>query len=335
MSAPQIDIGDKRQLFSRFTAVISVCAAMFGIHLVTGFATLYVLAHKRHRPHSKKHLTYVFILLVLGFINFVFFVVTMRDGMTLISTNLETAYGNPDDIPTFALTHGVTAVLITVLTELYLVYRCFLIWERCYTVIFIPVLMFLATIALGILNLIDPPNTFANKQPLWDPTRTSAIFDVVPLSPFTFPIPVIYWALCLALNIGLTVLIVAKLLSRRSIVRRCFGAEHGSTYTGLAAMMVESSLLYSVVAGVGYPLLPQNLMGNNNMFSPLLAQSECIASELIILRFAMGRAWTEETASSLMQPPSPVEVKSDEKYADQNVALSISGDLNRSDSSVA
>lgn len=67
---------------------------------------------------------------------------------------------------------------------------------------------------------------------------------------------------------------MVKLLSRRSIVRRCFGAEHGNTHTGLAAMMIESSLLYSLVAGVGYPLLPQNLTGNNNMFSPLLAQSE-------------------------------------------------------------
>ncbi|TFL06623.1 hypothetical protein BDV98DRAFT_559725 [Pterulicium gracile] len=58
---------------------------MFGIHLVTGFAKLYVLFHKRRRPHSKKHLTYVVVLLVLGFINFVFFAVTnaRRDDLDL------------------------------------------------------------------------------------------------------------------------------------------------------------------------------------------------------------------------------------------------------------
>jgi hypothetical protein len=155
------------------------------------------------------------------------------------------------------------------------VYRCYIIWDKRWVIIILPVVILVAVIVLGCWNLASPPPTFAYSPPLWEnQERTSAVFDIVPLSPFTFPLPVIYWGLCLVLNIGLTLMIVVKLLQSRKVMQQCFGPSHGRIYIGLAAMLIESSLLYSLVTGVGYPLLPQKLMGNINMFSPLLAQSE-------------------------------------------------------------
>jgi hypothetical protein len=49
----------------------------------------------------------------------------------------------------------------------------------------------------------------------------------------------------LALNILVTILIVLRLLVCRSRINRVMGKTHGSQYTSLAAMIVESAAIYS------------------------------------------------------------------------------------------
>jgi hypothetical protein len=59
-----------------------------------------------------------------------------------------------------------------------------------------------------------------------------------------------FWAISLSLNMLLTGLILARLLSARSRAIATLGAEHGKTYTGIAAIMIESALLYAIVGFV-------------------------------------------------------------------------------------
>jgi hypothetical protein len=105
--------------------------------------------------------------------------------------------------------------------------------------------------------------------------------------------PLIYWLLALSFNIGLNALIILRLFRMRSKVRLALGNEYSQMYTGVAAMLFESSLLYTIVLVIAYWALPEG--GTANLFSPLVAQTECIASELIILRFALGRSLSKAT----------------------------------------
>lgn len=71
-------------------------------------------------------------------------------------------------------------------------------------------------------------------------------------------------------------LIIGRLLWLRSAVCRALGKEHRRVYTGLAAMLVESSLLYTIVLGIGYWALP-GMSGSTAMFSPLVTQTKVCA----------------------------------------------------------
>ncbi|TFK96249.1 hypothetical protein BDV98DRAFT_337288 [Pterulicium gracile] len=124
-------------------------------------------------------------------------------------------------------------------------------------------------------------------------------------------IPCLYWGLTLVYNIAANGLIVGRLLYLRARVVSVLGKEFGRLYTGLAAMLMESSALYSAVLILGYLLLPGGKWAAN-VFSPLVAQVQVschlacfalawtaqriltpvqvIAAELIILRFALGRS---------------------------------------------
>ena len=83
--------------------------------------------------------------------------------------------------------------------------------------------------ALGIMFLIQISTT--------NPYVTNGI-------NFTLP----YLSLSLALNIILTIAIVLRLLTFRRRVVTLLGSKHGSQYTSIAAMIVESAALYSTVS---------------------------------------------------------------------------------------
>ena len=61
---------------------------------------------------------------------------------------------------------------------------------------------------------------------------------------FTAP----YFWMSLSLNISMTIAICARLLYYRRRITRVLGPNHGTQYTSVAAMIVESSFLYSAFA---------------------------------------------------------------------------------------
>ena len=85
-------------------------------------------------------------------------------------------------------------------------------------------------------------------------------------SGINFTIP--YYSMSLALNILVTLLIVARLMLYRRRVRSALGSTHGMHYTSLAAMVVESagiysaySLLFLVPFAMNHPLAQLFLQG--------------------------------------------------------------------------
>lgn len=82
---------------------------------------------------------------------------------------------------------------------------------------------------------------------------------------------VIYGASSLLMTLMLTVLIVGRLLLLRHRLRTTLGTRHETPYLSVSAMLVESSLLYSVFALLFLVLFAKNDPGQNIIF-PVLGQ---------------------------------------------------------------
>lgn len=132
-----------------------------------------------------------------------------------------------------------------------------------------------------------------------------------------------YFSISIALNVMLTLLLVARLFYMSYSARRTIGGEHGRTYISIAAMLLESATPYAVVGllfiityardsnvqNLVLPVLSQ-IMVRCPSFSPgppimhggretldcrLTEPLQCISPEVIILRVAIGRA-TDSTS---------------------------------------
>jgi len=114
-----------------------------------------------------------------------------------------------------------------------------------------------------------------------------------------------YYIISLSINIMLTILITIRLLMYRRIVTVSLSADHAKHYLSLAAILVESAALYSVLAimfivtyAINNPL--------NQIFLGVASAAQQIASYLIIYRLADGRAWSTDTLASQSLPATAV-----------------------------
>ncbi|KAH8103707.1 hypothetical protein DFH11DRAFT_1734629 [Phellopilus nigrolimitatus] len=167
------------------------------------------------------------------------------------------------------------------------IYRFWLIYNFNYYIAFVPCLLLLGSVSMGIILLFQLTQPFAN---LWSTTAVN------------FGIP--YWSLSAGLNVLVTALIVARLFLIRARTRAVLSTHHARTYTGVAAMLVESAALYSAAALV---FVVAYARGSNvqNLVLPLLGQVQAVAPLLIMWRVARGQAIDREallTSSAAMTP---------------------------------
>lgn len=179
---------------------------------------------------------------------------------------------------------NVIMVLNAWLCDVINVWRCFVIYQGCtipaWVVNAIPMLLYLASIAFGILFL---------KQvgtPAQSPWLASGI-------NFTIP----YYAMSLALNILVTLLIVLRLLYHRHRITQAIGSGHGSQYTSLVAIIIESAAIYSSFAlaflvpfGLNSPVA--------QLFLQALSLIQGLTTFLIIFRIAQGKGYSEEAVTN-------------------------------------
>ncbi|KAF5310069.1 hypothetical protein D9619_010313 [Psilocybe cf. subviscida] len=166
------------------------------------------------------------------------------------------------------------------------VWRCMIIYRNCriptWIVMGIPCLAYLGSLTLGSLWLVQISSSLSS------PWLTNSV-------NFTPP----YFWLTISLNLTLTTAIVARLLVFRWRISKALGSRYGSHYTSIAAMLIESALIYSggallfiVPFGLNSPL--------SNMFIQVLAEIQIIAPLLIIYRVASGEAWSSNTTNQIM-----------------------------------
>ncbi|KAH9929362.1 uncharacterized protein B0H18DRAFT_1117406 [Fomitopsis serialis] len=184
---------------------------------------------------------------------------------------------------------NVAFVLTNWFADALLIWRCSVIYRGVGSNIWIPLLlpalMYLTELAMGFLWLIQIS------------TPASSPFQNGSASKINWTVP--YFSIAVSLNVVVTLMIAARLWLYRYRITSVLGMGHGSHYTGIAAMIVESAAIYSTFAllfiipfGVGNAIA--------NTFLQALSQVQIIAPLLIIYRVARGKGWTSNTSTAVM-----------------------------------
>jgi hypothetical protein len=185
---------------------------------------------------------------------------------------------------------NVSYVIANWLADGMVIYRFLVIFRNTrllplWVVMFIPVLAYMASFSLSVVWLIQ---VSAPASSPWSNVSGANAIN------FTGP----YFWMSLSLNISMTVAICARLIYYRKRIASVFGANHGTQYTSVAAMIVESAALYSAFALLF--LIPFAL--NNpiqNAFIQLMGEIQIVATLLITYRVAHGAAWAHETSQAI------------------------------------
>jgi len=144
-----------------------------------------------------------------------------------------------------------------------------------------PVLLYLGSVAMGITTTIQSglPNG-----------------DFFEGTTVNFGIPWI--VLTIVFNILVTLMISVRLLGMHRKVNRIVGKEVTRRYTGLLAILVESALPFTLL-GIGYLATYIREVPESLAFADIWGCFVALSPQAIILRVAMGGAWTKETFNRL------------------------------------
>ncbi|KAH8078065.1 hypothetical protein BXZ70DRAFT_689954 [Cristinia sonorae] len=258
---------------------------LYGIELMMYFSTLRELRRRaRTRQSWKFYCIYSTLLFVLVTIDMAtnavwgeIMWIDKREDPGVLTFIME-------DLSVWYQIMGSTTVVIMVLMgDALLLYRLFIIWGSNYWVVLLPGLVYCATLALGILELVS-----AFKPGGWFFSGKAVNFGTP------------YYSITVSMNVIITSLICGRLFYLSRQVRQALGKENAKLYTSIAAMLIESAAPYTAM---GILFLPFYAKGNNVVVAlgQVWSKLTCIAPQMIILRVVSGKAWSRDT---LTQRPS-------------------------------
>ncbi|KAA1476441.1 hypothetical protein DENSPDRAFT_861195 [Dentipellis sp. KUC8613] len=179
-------------------------------------------------------------------------------------------------VNTFSTAGGILAQIVA---DGILIYRCYIIWSARWSVIILPSMIYLTSIAMGIVELV------MSAAPESDFFRGNVVH-------FT-----ISWAsLSVAVNAVVTLLICTRLLHARRFMDEIMPDGSADLYTSVVAILVESALPVTII-GIVYVVVDGKNLDVAPAFSFIWGAIGSLSPQLILLRVAMGRAWTAEVAS--------------------------------------
>jgi hypothetical protein len=173
-----------------------------------------------------------------------------------------------------------SVVVMIFMGDALLIYRLYVIYESNRWLIVLPCLTWCTALSLAIIQLAisgKPGGDFFNGKTL------------------NFGTP--YYAMTIGMNILITSLICGRLFYYSRRIRRLLGTDTADTYTGIAAILIESAAPYSIV---GLMFLIPYAQGSATAiaFGQVWAKMTCLSPQLIILRVITGTAWGKDTISS-------------------------------------
>ncbi|KAI0259602.1 hypothetical protein BC834DRAFT_962042 [Gloeopeniophorella convolvens] len=188
---------------------------------------------------------------------------------------------------------NVAFVLTTWFADALLVWRCMVIYKGCqfplWAIMAFPCLVYTASIVMGVLWLKQLSTT--------SPYGTIGVNWTIPCL-----------SISLALNILVSIAIVIRLLVYRRRISSAMGRHHGSQYTSIAAMVIESASIYSAFSI--FFLVP---FGMNSPVSEIVLQSlseiQICTTLLIVFRVAQGKGWSQDTTTQVFSKQKPGQIR--------------------------
>ncbi|KII95584.1 hypothetical protein PLICRDRAFT_26010 [Plicaturopsis crispa FD-325 SS-3] len=246
-------------------------------------ANYYMLTVARARKNAKVYITYGTVILILLTID----ISTNAIFGQLMWIEHRDVPGGPaaymgENLTLWVNTLGTASgVAVNFMGDALLLYRCFFIWSSDWRVVALPFLIFVGSFSMAIISVYE------SGQP-------GASFFAGKSVDFGVP----YTSLTISFNIIVTLLICGRLLGYRNQMRALLGAEHARTYTSLAAMVVESAAPFTIL-GIAYVVSYARNSPTSIGFVQIWGKFCAISPQLIILRVAMGKAWSKDTVDQL------------------------------------
>ncbi|KAG6849968.1 hypothetical protein H0H93_003157 [Arthromyces matolae] len=251
---------------TRFNGML-LGAISYGIFFaLTIQATLVLVRDRRHKATTRKqylllaYLSITFILATIGFAG------NARYTQTIWIDQRDVPGGPPILILT-ELDFWINRLALSCTHLLAQLYRCVVIWNRNLFVAAGMASLFLGSIAMSILVLVQ--------------SRIKDFYDI--------NVQIAYLSLTVGTNILFTLLVVFRLLVAHRDVSTGLGPEHTAPYISVITMIIESAAMYSVL-GVLYIASFATHSNLSNLIFLDISHVQGIAQLLIIIRVAEGRA---------------------------------------------
>ncbi|KAG1730983.1 uncharacterized protein EDB91DRAFT_738697 [Suillus paluster] len=285
---PQTDLSLER---SRLDGMV-LGGVSYGVFFLFTVQTWIALVQRpRHGDktvgHRRALILYIFITFVLGTIAFA----ANAKYTEMIWIDLRDAPGGPTALIVNEMDYRINVLAISCghiqewLMQALLLHRCFVIWNWARRVMIPMITLYATMIALSICSLIQASN-----------------------GAVIYKIDVILVYLCF--HVGLTsiytILVVGRLLSMRSQMKRVVAEYDSSTYDTVVLMVIESALLYSVFAMIFIVAFALHWNDVSTVCFLSISSIQGIAQLFIILRVARGQAVTHEWSSRTAAAPTTV-----------------------------
>ncbi|KAI0631476.1 hypothetical protein C8Q77DRAFT_138885 [Trametes polyzona] len=260
---------------------------LYGVELVLYFASVGLILQGRRREESKRS-DRLFLFLSTGLLLMITIYVAVQsvfgEEMWIVHADYPggSAQYLADNAAVWYQTLGSAAsVVLNLMSDGLLIYRTYVVWSDWRVAIF-PSILYLATAALGILTC------YASGSP-------NANFFVGAAAQIALS----YSSVVIGLNVTCTVFICGRILYLAHRMEATLGREVSRTYTGAAALIVESMLPYTLF-GIAYVVTLGMDSQYSIFFLSVYVMFTCVSPQMIILRVLMGRGWTLEAGSSVV-----------------------------------
>ncbi|KAK7064601.1 hypothetical protein R3P38DRAFT_3250175 [Favolaschia claudopus] len=262
-----------------------ITAILYGVQLFMFFLSTYFLLYSSTdaRKESYFYITYGTVMLTLWTIalscNAVFGQLVWIDHRDVVGG--PAAYLSANIASWYNTLGTVTGICMNFMADGLMLYRAYIIWGSSWKIVALPVVLYFGAMSMSILLIYEsaiPGASFFIGQSV------------------SFGVP--YFWMTISLNIITTALICVRLLAVRNRVRTILGEQYCHTYTGVVAVMLESALPFTVL-GIIYVYFYARNSPYSFAFLQIWGDFCAISPQLIILRVAMGKAWSKNTVASV------------------------------------
>ncbi|TFK82244.1 hypothetical protein K466DRAFT_666628 [Polyporus arcularius HHB13444] len=258
-------------------------AILYGIELALYFTSVWLMLHGRER-RDRGRSNRIFLVLSTGLLCMItiFLIVQAMFGQEMWILN----EGYPGGTAQYFADHAAvwyetlgsaSSVVLSLMSDAFLIYRTYIVWNDWRVAIF-PSVLYCCSAVLGIMTC------YYSGKP-------NADFFL----GLAANIALSYSSIVIGLNFTCTVLICVRILWVSGRLKQTLGREASRTYTGAAALIIESMLPYTLF-GIAYVATLGVNHPTSILFLSLYVMFTCISPQMIILRVLLGRGWTKNGA---------------------------------------